>query len=128
MTRPTADAQITFLPASDLTASKAFYGGILGLDLVVDQGTCLIFRVTDEAFLGVCEHLEPIEGRSVIVTIVAEDVDGFCAMVIANGGAVETGPEHNERFGIYHAFFRDPDGHHIEVQRFDDPRWSEPAT
>ena len=127
MTRPSADAQITFLPASDLAASGAFYGGILGLDLVVDQGTCLIYRVTDGAFLGVCEHLKPIEGRSVIFTIVAEDVDGFCAMVIANGGTVDSGPEHNDRFGIYHAFVLDPDGHHIEVQRFDDPEWSTPA-
>ena len=124
MTRPSADGQITFLPASDLAASGAFYGEVLGLELVVDQGTCLIYRVTGEAFIGVCEHLEPIDGRSVIFTIVTDDVDGFCASIMANGGTLESGPEHNDRFGIYHAFIRDPDGHHIEVQRFDDAEWS----
>ena len=122
------DAQITFLPSSDLAASRAFYGGVLGLDLVVDQGVCLIFRVTDDAFIGTCEHLEPVDQRSVIVTLVTEDVDGWCDRIRMRGGQFRSGPEHSERFGIYHAFIDDPDGNHLEIQRFDDPNWSEPGT
>lgn len=118
------DAQITFLPCSDLKASRRFYEQILGLPLVVDQGTCLIFGVTDGAYLGVCEHLDPIEGRSVIVTLVADDVDAWCAGVSERGGVIASGPERNDRFGIYHAFILDPDGHHVEIQRFDDPQWA----
>ena len=53
-----ADAQITFLPSSDLAASRAFYVGILGFDLAVDQGTCHIYGVTGEAFVGVCRRDE----------------------------------------------------------------------
>ncbi|MDJ0790542.1 MAG: VOC family protein [Acidimicrobiia bacterium] len=124
MTNPPADAQITFLPARDLAASREFYEGVLGLQLVLDQASCLIFRTTDQAYLGVCEHLEPLAGRSVVVTIVSDDVDGWCSRIEERGGTVETGPEHNDRFSIYHAFVRDPDGHHIEIQRFDDPNWS----
>ena len=118
------DAQITFLPSSDLAASRAFYEGVLGLELAVDQGVCLIFRTSGESFLGVCEHLEPIGGRSVIVTLVTDDVDSWCERIVANGGRLASGPEHNDRFAIYHAFVLDPDGHHVEIQRFDDPDWA----
>ncbi len=120
------DAQITFLPSADLDASRRFYEEILGLEVIIDQGTCLIFRVTSEAFVGVCEHLDPIDGRSVIVTLVADDVDGWCRAIVERGGVIASGPDHNDRFGIYHAFVLDPDGHHVEIQRFDDTSWAEP--
>ncbi|MEN8114567.1 MAG: VOC family protein [Actinomycetota bacterium] len=120
----TADAQITFLPTSDLSRSREFYEGVLGLELAVDQGACHIYRVTDEAFVGVCvsEGGRPTDG--VIITLVADDVDGWCERIAAAGGVLSHGPEHNDRFGIYHAFLRDPDGNLLEIQRFDDPNWA----
>jgi catechol 2,3-dioxygenase-like lactoylglutathione lyase family enzyme len=118
-----ASSQITFLPVTDIARSRRFYEGILGLELVQDQGTCLIFRVTGTAFLGICDHLEPITRRSVIFTIVADDVDGWCSRIIAEGGTLASGPAHSDRYGIYHAFVHDPDGNWIEIQRFDDPEW-----
>ena len=122
-----ADAQITFLPSADLERSRIFYEGLLGLELVVDQGTCHIFRVAEGAFLGTCqrETLEATEG--VIFTFVTDDVDGWCSRVAGAGGRIESGPEHSIQFGIYHAFLRDPDGHRLEIQRFDDPEWSSAA-
>jgi catechol 2,3-dioxygenase-like lactoylglutathione lyase family enzyme len=124
---PAIDAQITFLPVESVERSRAFYEGVLAFALVVDQGACHIYRVTDQAYVGLCEHLDPIEGRSVVFTLVTDDVDGWCRRIEANGGVIETGPEHNDRFSIYHAFVRDPDGHHIEIQRFDDPAWATPV-
>ncbi len=121
-----ADAQITFLPSSDLERSRTFYEEVLGLELVTDQGSCHIYRVTNEAFLGVCirETVSPTDG--VIVTLVTQDVDGWCERVAAAGGTIDRGPDHNDRFGIYHAFLRDPHGNLLEIQRFDDPGWSSP--
>jgi catechol 2,3-dioxygenase-like lactoylglutathione lyase family enzyme len=118
-----ADAQITFLPSSDLERSRTFYEGVLGLELVVDQGTCHIFRVAEGAFLGTCqwETVEVTEG--VIFTFVTDDVDGWCSRVVGAGGRIESGPEHSAQYGIYHAFLRDSDGHRLEIQRFDDPEW-----
>jgi len=119
-----ADAQITFLPSADLERSRAFYEGSLGLELVVDQGTCHIFAVTDGAFLGTCQRgaVEATEG--VIFTFVTDDVDGWCTRILDSGGRIESGPAHSAQYGIYHAFLRDPDGHRLEIQRFDDPDWS----
>jgi catechol 2,3-dioxygenase-like lactoylglutathione lyase family enzyme len=119
-----ADAQITFLPSSDLERSRVFYERILGLELVTDQGTCHIYRVTGEAFVGVCVREAVSRTDGVIVTLVTSDVDGWCGQIIAAGGSIESGPDHSERYGIYHAFLRDPDGNLLEVQRFDDPDWS----
>ena len=123
----TADAQITFLPSSDLGRSRAFYEGILGLQLVVDQGTCHIYSVTTGAFLGLCVKEAVRRADGVIVTLVADDVDGWCERIIASGGRIESGPEHNARYGIYHAFIRDPDDNLLEIQRFDDPAWASPS-
>ena len=119
-----ADAQITFLPSADLERSRAFYSGVLGLDLVVDQGTCHIYKVAGEAFLGICRRdvVEATEG--VIFTFVTDDVDGWCTRILDSGGRIESGPEHSDRYRIHHAFLRDPDGHRLEIQRFDDPDWS----
>ena len=118
-----ADAQIMFLPVADLERSRAFYEGVLGLELVVDQGACHIFRASDAGFVGICINKRAADADGVIVTFVTEDVDGWCARIVAHGYPTEREPNHNDRFGIYHAFLRDPDGHLIEIQRFDDPDW-----
>jgi catechol 2,3-dioxygenase-like lactoylglutathione lyase family enzyme len=119
-----ADAQITFLPSADLDRSRLFYDGVLGLELVVDQGTCRIFKAAEGAFLGTClaETVEPTEG--VIFTFVTDDVDGWCSRVAAADEQIDSGPEHSVQYQIYHAFLRDPDGHRLEIQRFDDPDWA----
>ena len=119
-----ADAQITFLPSADLDRSRTFYVGVLGLELVVEQGTCRIFAVADGAFLGTCQRdaVEATEG--VIFTFVTDDVDGWCTRILDSGGRIESGPEHSDQYGIYQAFLLDPDGHRLEIQRFDDPNWS----
>ena len=121
----TADALITFLPSSDLVASRDFYVRVLGLTLVEDQTACLIFKVTDAAFIGVCDSLEVSGHNSVITTLVTDDVDGWCDRIIDTGGTVHSGPEHSDQYGIYHAFVHDPDGNVLEIQRFDDSSWAD---
>lgn len=113
------DSQITFLYVEDLARSAVFYGDTLQLELARDQGACLIYRVTADAYLGLCNHREADPG-GLIVTLVSNDVDAWADRVRAAGYEVE-GPTANERFGLYHFFVHDPDGHLVEVQRFDDP-------
>jgi catechol 2,3-dioxygenase-like lactoylglutathione lyase family enzyme len=113
------DSQITFLFVDDLERSAAFYGEVLGLELARDQGACRIYRVAEHAYLGVCDHGAPDPG-GIIVTLVADDVDAWARRVAAAGHDVE-GPSANERFGLRHCFVRDPDGHLVEIQRFDEP-------
>jgi rhodanese-related sulfurtransferase/catechol 2,3-dioxygenase-like lactoylglutathione lyase family enzyme len=124
MQRLPVDSQITFLTVSDLEASGHFYGTVLGLDLVVDQGSCRIYRVTSSAFLGICTHRDDVRAEGVIVTLVSDQVDRWYDELSANGVEFESAPALNERFGIYHVFLRDPDGHLVEIQQFMDSEWA----
>ncbi len=117
------DQQVTFLPVADLERSHAFYAGSLGLELVLDQGACRIYRAAGDAFLGVCRRERAAPAGGVIVTLVAQDVDGWHRRLVAAGVEVAKPPAYNPDYDIYHCFLRDPDGHVIEVQRFESPEW-----
>lgn len=123
--------QVTFLYTRDLAASAAFYETILELPLVLDQGVCRIYRV-GSGFLGVCSRSDAPDGpqhpgaAGVIVTLVADDVDGWYAQLCERGVVFEHAPALNERYNIYHCFLRDPNGYLIEIQRFLDPAWPPP--
>ncbi|NNF80238.1 MAG: VOC family protein [Rhizobiales bacterium] len=123
------DQQITFLYASNLTQSSRFYQNVLGLELVLDQGTCHIFQVAGAAFLGICQCSDerPSSSDGVIVTLVSSDVEGWHERLVAASAQVDGPPALNERFNIYHLFARDPDGYRLEIQQFRDPRWAPPT-
>jgi len=117
--------QITFLQVDDLRATDNFYGDLLGLELVLDQGACRIYRAGDDAFVGFCDHREGPSPDGLILTFVPDDVDAFCEGLRETGIELESEPSYNEKFQIYQAFVRDPDGYLVEVQRVDDPNWPE---
>ncbi len=122
MTKPEISGQITFLHAQSLDETRRFYAETLELPLVRDQGSCLIFQAAQSAYLGFCEHIEPIPaGRKVILTLVCEDVDGWYARLKQNSQALIDPPVHNPKYAIYHFFIPDPNGYWVEIQRFDQP-------
>jgi catechol 2,3-dioxygenase-like lactoylglutathione lyase family enzyme len=118
------DAQITFCYTRDLASTARFYEEVIGLPLVLDQGGCRIYRTTGEAYIGFCERDTAQEPRGVILTLVANDVDGWHALLVERGIEFEKPPAHNPEYRIYHCFLRDPNGYLIEIQRFDDAGWS----
>ena len=109
---------------SSLSETSSFWEEVVGLPLVLDQGTCRIYRISPDGYLGFCEK----EGMStakdgMIITLVTEKVDEVIAKLGARGLVLEKEPVFNPTFNIYHAFFRDPNGLLVEVQRFEDPQW-----
>lgn len=114
---------ITFLKTRNLEETSAFYTGVLGLPLVLDQGACRIFAVTGGAYLGFCQTDGPTGSEEVILTLVLDDVDAACADLEARGVEIEIRPRNNPQYGIYQMFLRDPNGYRIEIQRFLDPNW-----
>lgn len=116
---------ITFLPTADLERADDFYRGKLGLPLAVDQGRCRIYRVGANAYLGLCRATP---GRApcspgVIITFVTDDVQARHAELRGRGVTFESAPERNLEYNITHCFLRDPDGHLLEIQRFEHPQW-----
>lgn len=116
------DAQITFCYTDDLPRTGAWYEQVLALERVIDQGSCWIYQVAGQGFLGFCERSSVgIDHDDLILTLVTDDVDDWYDRVVARGGIVSGAPEANEAFGIYHFFVRDPNGYRIEIQRFLSP-------
>jgi catechol 2,3-dioxygenase-like lactoylglutathione lyase family enzyme len=114
---------LSFYGVRDLAATRDFYERDLGLRLARDQGSCLIFAA-GSAFIGFCGRDEGFEidgSLAPILTLVSEAVDAHYARLRSLGVETEAPPRHNERYGIYHFFARDPDGYRVEIQRFDDP-------
>ena len=115
------DQLIAFYPVRDLAETSHFYGNTLGLELVRDQGVCRIYRVGAEAYLGFCTHMHDEPLGSMIITLVTPEVDTWHSFLITAGVPCSSPPTYNSRFGIYHAFYRDPNGYAVEIQQFDLP-------
>jgi len=114
--------QITFLHAENLETTHHFYTNFLGLPMVRDQGNCIIFKAAENAFLGFCEHIEPIlPGRRVILTLVTDDVESWYQALSTHGVDLQGPPKSNPNYHIFHFFLKDPDGYWIEIQSFDEP-------
>lgn len=119
----TANSSITFLKVADLERSHRFYSEILDLRMVLDQGSCRIYRLAGDAFIGVCQR--DVSGdTNVIVTFVTDDVDAWHQRMVDAGVSVDGDPRDNAEYRIYQFFATDPDGHTIEVQRFWDSDWA----
>ena len=125
---PPLDQQVTFLFVRSLAETAAFYENVLGLSLVLDQGSCRIYGVGGGAFLGFCERkgVTP-QPEGVIITLVSSAVDDWAAHLTKKGVALEKPPLLNETYNIYHCFLRDPNGYLLEIQRFLDPAWPRPG-
>jgi catechol 2,3-dioxygenase-like lactoylglutathione lyase family enzyme len=122
------DQQVTFLFTRDLAATARFYEELLGLPLVLDQGSCRIYRTCGEAYLGFCERDEATPSPAgIIFTLVTPEVDRWFEYLRGRGVEFERTPTLNPQYKIYHCFLRDPNGYLIEIQRFLDPAWPQPA-
>lgn len=119
------DSSITFLKVKDIERSARFYENGLGLVMVLDQGGCRIYKLTDEAFIGVCER-DADPASNIIFTFVTDDVDGWHQRITAGGVETDGEPRDNADYRIYHFFVTDPDGHTLEFQRFWDHDWDQP--
>lgn len=125
----TIDEQITFLYTRDLESTARFYEELLGLPLVLDQGSCRIYRATASAFLGFCERAEaPEQPQGIILTLVSDDVDGWYKTLRGRGVVFEKSADVNEVYQIYHCFLRDPNGYLVEIQRFLHEGWARAAS
>lgn len=108
---------LVFLYVSDLERSSAFYG-TLGLELLVDQGSCRIFGEAGTMMVGLCGGRVP-DPDGLIVTLVTDEVEDVCAELARRGVEFEQMPSYAAEYHITHAFLRDPDGYLVEIQRFE---------
>ena len=112
--------QLSWVYSSDLERSHRFYGEILGLDLLRDEGSARIYSVNDGAAIGVCEAFEDrvVQPGGGMISLVTDEVDAWYQRLSQAGAKTLGEPHHLEKFGIYTFFTEDPDGYKIEFQQF----------
>ncbi|MBN36830.1 MAG: glyoxalase [Rhodospirillaceae bacterium] len=118
------DGFVTFVHTPDLDRAAQFYGDSLGLPRVLDEGPAKTYRVSNQGFLGVCIESDSPRRRvpeGVCLTLVTDDVDGVYRRLTERGVRKEGAPHALPQFGVYILLVKDPDGHTIEVQRFENP-------
>ena len=127
MSHPSLEQQVTFLYTEDLATTTNFYEEVLGLPLVLDQGSCRIYQIAQSAFIGFCQNAQvQANPQGIILTLVSQDVDGWYEHLKQKGVEFEKPPAHNPTYNIYHCFLRDPNGYLLEIQTFLDPAWPIP--
>ncbi|CUH51316.1 VOC family protein [Shimia marina] len=115
--------QITWVYTETLAPCVAFYRDVLGLPVVRDAGTAMIFETAPGARIGLCEVFgaRVVQPAGSMITLVVADSEAVDAAYLRLKEAVAgglSGPEEIARFGIYSFFCADPNGYQIEVQCF----------
>ena len=90
---PPFTQQVTFLYTPVLATTARFYEQVLGLELVLDQGVCRIYRLSRDGFVGFCQKdgVEP-RPQTVIITFVTPDVEAWYTRLSAQGVPLENPP------------------------------------
>lgn len=120
-------ASIPWLRVADLERSRAFYEQGFGMELLIDQGDCLLLGTGGGVYLGLCKRPDPRETPGLLLCFIDEDIEARTELLVECGAILEQPVQRNETYSIVHSFLRDPDGHRLEIQRFLDPEWHRPV-
>lgn len=115
--------QITWVYTQDLAQSVGFWRDALGLEVVRDAGSAMIFETTPGACIGVCEVFggRVVQPEGSMITLLVDDrqmVDMWHARLSAAAVPLRGAPQELTQFGIYSFFCADPNGYVVEIQCF----------
>lgn len=118
---PELKLQISWVYTEDLDSSAAFYGDLLGLECIRDEGTARIYLTGAGAAIGVCKVFADrvVEPKGGMISLVCDDVDRWYEVLVGRGLEIARPPHRLDQFGIYTFFVEDPNGYSIEFQQFD---------
>jgi catechol 2,3-dioxygenase-like lactoylglutathione lyase family enzyme len=119
-----AEQNIVWLYSDDLDGMAHFYGEVLGLPQVLDQGACRVFRASPTGFIGICNTpTRPRGTRGMMFTFLVENVVAAHEHLGRRGVTFDGPPQVSADGTRCCCFFTDPEGYWLELQEFRDPRW-----
>lgn len=115
--------QISWVYTEDLASSVGFWRDVLGLAVVRDAGSAMIFETMPSAFIGVCEIfggrvVQPEGSMTTLLVADQQTVDVWYAHLSGANVPIQGAPKELVQFGIYSFFCTDPNGYIIEIQCF----------
>jgi catechol 2,3-dioxygenase-like lactoylglutathione lyase family enzyme len=106
---------VTNIPAPDLEGAEAFYGGILGLERVMDHGWIVTFASREATVPQVSIATQGGSGTPVPdLSIEVDNLDEVHARVLSAGIEVVYGPA-VEPWGVRRFYVRDPFGRLLNI-------------
>jgi catechol 2,3-dioxygenase-like lactoylglutathione lyase family enzyme len=115
-----------FFHVRDLAAARAFYVGLLELEVLVDEGGYLRVGGGDGFHIGLeqwpHEQMPPAapppgpQGPDLEIVVRVEDVERTCKRLRLAGFPIVLGPMETP-WGTLHAWTRDPEGRSVSVQQ-----------
>ena len=119
------DGSLSFRYYYDLARAEDFYGRVLGLTKVVDQGYAKIFQIRPHAFLGIVDSekgtLKPSADKPIITAFVmaeASEVDKWYTHLQAQGVTIFKPLKQSDAIGVYGFMALDPEGYVLEFEHF----------
>jgi catechol 2,3-dioxygenase-like lactoylglutathione lyase family enzyme len=101
--------------APDLAAGRDFYGRVLGLDLLMDNGWIATLGADAQSTVQISLLAEGGSGTPVPqLSVEVDDLDEALARVTASGAPIVYGPA-NEPWGVRRFFVRDPYGTLVNI-------------
>ncbi len=103
------------IAADDLSMAKRFYGDVLGLDILMDQGWIMTYGSAERMTVQVSFASEGGSGAPVPdLSVEVDDVEEALARMMRAGFPIEYGPV-DEPWGVRRFFVRDPFGKLVNV-------------
>ena len=103
------------IASPDIAAAKAFYGGILGMNVVMDHGWIVTFATAAIATPQVSIASEGGSGAPVPdLSIEVDNFDEVLRRLTDTGAVLEYGPR-QEPWGVRRFFVRDPFGRLLNI-------------
>jgi len=103
------------IAAARVADAKAFYGGILGLNIVMDHGWIVTFAAEARAAPQISIASEGGSGTPVPdISIEVDNLDEIRQRLLAAGTAIEYGPT-REPWGVRRLYVRDPFGRLVNI-------------
>lgn len=113
------EGMITFTYYNDLAAAEKFYGEVMGLEKVIDVEFAKVYRVTENAHMGIVDsaegHLKASEEKPVMLTFIVEDIEKWHLHLEANGVEITQPPKEAPYLRMKTMLFRDPEGYVGEI-------------
>ncbi len=116
------EGSITFFYYEDLGRAEEFYGGVMGLEKVIDVGFAKVFRVSGGAHFGIVDgkrgSMRPTRDKPVMFTVIVDDIETWYMRLKDRGVEIDQPPKSASYLKMKTMLFRDPEGYVIEILEF----------
>ena len=122
---PNISSLITFLYYENLTEAEKFFGTIMQLPVVEDEGWAKVYQISDTAFVGVVKESKKKQNpkceNAVLVTFCVEDVAGWYERLKENGVKIIKEVSICAELQIVNFFIKGPGNYMFEFIQYLDP-------